>query len=369
MESTNLIYMIRDGGKLSLLDVHLIVTDNARKVHEYTFEDNKEATKMIIDVSNTLPQIYFDEVNQIENTDKELINYQLPNLAALAGWTKEYLAFKIKENNNEAHSLIEELLQNLRSTYSFDNFKILLDERKIKYHAIHLSDSFEDMTEEATKHAQISRILKVNPHAFFGLAAFNPHQGSKSMRIVRNAITMQGFKGVTINPSNHGIPADHRKYYPIYSLCEEYHIPIWVQSSLNYSANSSGYIAHPNKLEKPLLDFPNLKIIAGHGGWPWIDEVVTMLLKYKNLYVDTSAFTANTVLKNSTGWSVFLSYVNNRIQQQIVFGSEWLKLGQPLENCIAEIESWPLDERTKEKIYWENAADLFKLQMDDVKKK
>lgn len=323
------------------------------------FEEEK---KMIIDVSNTLPQIYFDEIDQIERKNEEIINIQIPSLASLAGWSNEYLASKIL-GNTPPSIIVEELLQSLRSTYSFGNFKILLEEHQIKYHAIHLSDSFDDMAEEATKHAQISRILKGSPKEFFGFAAFNPHQGSKSMRIIRNAITMQGFKGVMINPSKQGIPADDRKYYPVYSLCEEYHIPIWIQSSLNYGVESSAYIAHPNKLENPLLDFPNLKIIAGHGGWPWLDEMVTLLLKYKNLSIDTSAFIANRVLKNSTGWSRFLAYADHQIQQQILFGSEWLKQGQSLESCIAEIESWPLDEITKEKIYWENAAELFKLEM------
>ncbi|MBQ0141091.1 MAG: amidohydrolase family protein [Kurthia sp.] len=318
---------------------------------------------MIIDISNTLPQIYFDDVEQLDMNDEKILASQLPRLATLVGWTKKQLDAELLVTSMQ--SLKENFLQILRSTYSFDNFRILLSERNIKYHAIHVNDSFNDMSEEAKKHAQISRIMKTHTDEFIGFAAFNPHHGSKSMRIVRNAITMQGFKGVTINPTNHGIPADHRKYYPVYSLCEEYQIPIWVQSSLNYLENTSGFIAHPKRLEKPLLDFPDLQIILGHGGWPWLDDMVTMLLKYKNLFVDTTTFTSNDALKDSSGWKLFLAYANDTLQEQIVFGSEWLKLGQPIQNSIDEIENWPLDEQVKEMIFWRNAAKLFKLEIEE----
>jgi len=38
------------------------------------------------------------------------------------------------------------------------------------------------------------------------------------------------------------------------------------------------------------LDFPELTIVGGHVGFPWIDEIVSLALKYPNFYVDTSAY-------------------------------------------------------------------------------
>lgn len=316
---------------------------------------------MIIDISNTLPQIHFEEMNKVDLQNKEEVAFQLPRWASLVGWTQEQLNYNLSQYSLQ--EVVDELLQILRMTYSFDNFRILLNERRIKYHAIHLIDTNNDISEEATKHAQVSRVLKTNPNEFIGFAAYNPDDSSKSMRIVRNAITMQGFKGVRINPAKHGVQADHRMYYPLYSLCEEFNIPVWVQSSINFENESSAFIGHPKFLERPLIDFPNLKIIAGHGGWPWLEEMVVLLLKYKNLYVDTSAYTTNPQIHNCSGWNMFIAYADHHLQDQILFGSEWLQLGQPIQNCLDEINNWPVNYETKEKIFWKNAAALFELNV------
>jgi predicted TIM-barrel fold metal-dependent hydrolase len=40
------------------------------------------------------------------------------------------------------------------------------------------------------------------------------------------------------------------------------------------------------------LDFPELKIVGGHIGYPWTDEAIAVATKHENVYIDTSAYTA-----------------------------------------------------------------------------
>lgn len=315
---------------------------------------------MIIDVSNTLPQIHFEEMSHIDLNDTGKVTENLPKWASLAGWSQQVLSENLSKYS--LNDIVDELIGILRITYSFENFMILINENHIKYHAIHLADFGKGITDEITRQSSVSRIMKAYPNRFLGFAGFNPHKGSKSLRAVRNAITLQGFKAVVINPAEHGIPANHRKYYPIYALCEEYNIPIWIQSDINYSDQGSALISHPKYLEDPLLDFKNLKIIVGHGAWPWLDEMTVLLLKYKNLMVDTSGFTAANIAENTTGWQSFLHYANTKIGYQILFGSEWLVSGSPIQQKIQEVGSWPIDSYILERIYWGNAAELFNLE-------
>lgn len=35
-------------------------------------------------------------------------------------------------------------------------------------------------------------------------------------------------------------------------------------------------------LEEVMLEFPELKVVGGHVGFPWIDELVTMTVKFPN---------------------------------------------------------------------------------------
>lgn len=57
-------------------------------------------------------------------------------------------------------------------------------------------------------------------------------------------------------------------------------------------------------------------------------------------------------------------YANNLIQDNILFGSDWLTLGLPIDEFINEVEKWPLKESVREKFYWKNANRLFKLNLE-----
>lgn len=314
---------------------------------------------MIIDCSNTLPEFQFESSSEINYKNEEYRKLFGQRWARLAGWTKE--EFMEKVAHKPAEEVTQEVYAKLATDFSMDKFLKMLSDSDIAYHAIHNMDYGRDSSEEPVDHDYIAEIIKKYPNKFIAYAGFNPHKGTKSLKVVRKALTEQGYKAVVIPPYEHGVKADDRKYYPLYALCEELDVPIWIHSSINYYRETSVFIDHPSNLEAPLIDFPHLKIIAGHGGWPWIPDIMAMLLKYKNLHVDTSAFRPKYIAQPNTGWDMFMYYANSLIQDQIVFGSDWLTIGIPIKEFMAEVEEWPLKDSVREKYYWKNANKLFKL--------
>ncbi|EKN62726.1 putative antibiotic-resistance protein [Neobacillus bataviensis LMG 21833] len=317
---------------------------------------------MFIDCSNTLPQFQFEDSQELNPNNTEYRLLFGPRWAQLAGWTKEEFFQQV-----ELHSIeyvMQQVYAKLDEEFAMDNFLNMLRKANIAYHAIHNMDYGRDSSTPPVDHEVVAEILKQYPNRFIGFAGFNPHKGTESLKTVRKAITEQGFKAVVIPPYEHGVKADDRKYYPLYALCDELGIPIWIHSSINYFRETSVFLDHPSNLEAPLMDFKNLKIIAGHGGWPWIPDMIAMLLKYENLYVDTSAFRPRYIAEPNTGWDMFMYYANTLIQDKIVFGSDWLTLGMPINEVIEEVEAWPLKASVKEKFFWKNANKLFKLGLE-----
>jgi len=131
---------------------------------------------------------------------------------------------------------------------------------------------------------------------------------------------------------------------------------------VNWMANVSMYYGHPRYLEQVLIDFPKLNIIAGHGGWPWIPDVVLMAWKYDNLYIDTSAHRPKYLATPDTGWDMFMRYANSTIQDKICFGSDWLSIGMHIRDVLQEVDRWPLKDSVKEKFLYKNAARIFRLE-------
>ena len=43
-------------------------------------------------------------------------------------------------------------------------------------------------------------------------------------------------------------------------------------------------------IDEIALKFPNLKIICGHIGFPWTQEMIGVAWKHANVFIDTSAY-------------------------------------------------------------------------------
>lgn len=316
---------------------------------------------MKVDCSNTLPEFIIEGFSNPGPENEGYLKVFGPQWAEMVGWTKQQFFEKLEQK--AINLVVQEVMQEMEKQFSMDNFIKQLDDAGIVYHAIHNMDYGRDGEEEPADHDYVASILAKYPNRFFGFAGFNPHKGVKSLKVVRKALTEQGYKAVVLPPYEHGVPANDRRYYPLYALCEELDVPIWIHTSINYFKNTSLYIDHPSNLEQPLTDFKNLKIIAGHGGWPWVNDMVGMLLKYENLYVDTSAFRPKYVAEKNTGWDMYMYYADRMLQDKILFATDWLTMGIPLSEVVKEVENWPLRDSVRSKYYWENANKLFKLNL------
>lgn len=323
-----------------------------------------ENKTMIIDCSNTIPEYRFDGTFEEDPKNSKYVKLFGSTWAQWAGMSKEEFSKRLA-GNESAKEIMQEVNNRLKEELSMDNFIKMLDESEVRYHAIHNMDYGRDKYESPADHDRTAQILEEYPDRFIAYAGYNPHKGTESLKVVRKALLEQGYRGVVIAPYEHGIGADDRRYYPLYSLCDELEVPIWIHSSINYYDNESVFIDHPKSLEKPLNDFANLKIIAGHGGWPWIQDLIAMLLKYDNLYVDISAFRPKYINMKDTGWDMFMYYADNLIQNQLVFGSDWVTIGMPIKQILSEVEEWDLKDSVREKMMWKNANRLFKLNLTE----
>ena len=73
----------------------------------------------------------------------------------------------------------------------------------------------------------------------------------------------------------------------------------------------------PIHLDMLARDFPKMKIIAAHPGWPWEQELIGVVTHKKNLFVDTSGYLAEQLPE------VFLKAIGGRLQDKALFGTDF----------------------------------------------
>ena len=202
-------------------------------------------------------------------------------------------------------------------------------------------------------------IVKRYPDKFIGIAGIDPLKGMDAYREIRRCKDI-GLSGIAVRPFMFGIPPHHPKMYPLYAACSELDMPIWFHLSINYSTNTME-VERPIYVDMVAQDFPDLKIIAGHGGWPWVAEMVAVAWRNANVYIDIASYVPKYLAMPGSGWEPLLRYGNSILQDKVVFGSTWLFMGSSIKQLADGVRELPLKEEVKDKWLYHNARRLFGL--------
>lgn len=105
-------------------------------------------------------------------------------------------------------------------------------------------------------------------------------------------------------------------------------------------------------LDDVLLDFPELVVVGGHVGFPWVSEVVSLALKYPNFYVDTSAYVLHRLPAD------LVAYMAGAGRHRVMFGTNWPMLSP--SRALERLDDLGLDDETAALFLGDNARRVFK---------
>jgi hypothetical protein len=281
-----------------------------------------------------------------------------PRVAPLIGMTAEELyRLKTTKTQSEVKEIIATKLKAL--SMSPDQFIASMDEMGVKKAVIFNLDEESASGLRGLPNDYYADIVRKYPTKFIGIAGIDPLKGMDAYREIRRCYDL-GLRGIAVRPFMFRIAPHHPKMYPLYAACVEMQIPIWFHLSINYSTNSME-VERPVYIDVVAQDFPELTIIAGHGGWPWVNEMVAVAWRNSNVYIDFASNLPKYVGMPGTGWEPLLCYGNSILQDRVLFGSTWLFMGSTIKQLADSVRELPLKEEVKHKWLYENARRLFNI--------
>jgi uncharacterized protein len=206
---------------------------------------------------------------------------------------------------------------------------------------------------------EVAELLRDYPDRFIGLARISALHGMRGVRELERRVREEKFHALGVSALVDGIPASDRRYYPLYAKAVELGIPVRIYSSMNYATDRPYDLGHPRHLDQVAIDFPELTIIGGLGGWPWVNEMVALVRRHSKLHLDTSAHRAKYLGQPGSGWEMLMQFGNTLIQDKVLVGLSAGLVGQPHETLIQEYLALPLKDTVKEKWLYRNAARVF----------
>jgi uncharacterized protein len=202
----------------------------------------------------------------------------------------------------------------------------------------------------------VADVVRKYPKRFKGLAGIDPTEGMNGVRELEHAIGELGFVGAHVYPHWFEMAPHHRKYYPFYAKCVELNIPIQMQVGhcLLYSRERPlRSVGRPITLDTIACDFPELKIIGIHTGWPWVEEMISVAWKHPNVYIGSDAYAPKF-------WKPeFVRFIDSWGQDKVLFGTDFPIID--FERATREINELGLKEDSKQKLLWKNTAHVYGL--------
>ncbi len=200
---------------------------------------------------------------------------------------------------------------------------------------------------------EVAEVVQEAPDALRGVASVDLRRPMEAAREVRRAVEKLGFVAVRVVPWLWDLPPDDRRYYPIYAACIEAGVPFCTQIGHTGPLCPSEPGRLIPYLDHVLLEFPELMVVGGHVGFPWIDEVISLAAKYPKFHVDTSAYVVGRLP------APFVDWMQDRGRERVLFGTNWPMLSP--SRCLSGLEKLGLDDEACRLFLAGNARRVFGL--------
>ena len=199
---------------------------------------------------------------------------------------------------------------------------------------------------------EVAGFVAKAPDRLVGVGSVDISRPMEAVREIRRCVNELGFKAIRVLPWLWEVPPIDRRFYPVYTACCDLGVPFCTQIGHTGPLMPSE-VGRPIYLDQVALDFPELKIVAGHIGYPWTDEAIAVATKHENVYIDTSAYTARRYPQP------LVDFMRRHGRNKVLFGTNYPMImpAKALEN-LPELE---LEDDVQELFLSGNACRIFNL--------
>lgn len=255
--------------------------------------------------------------------------------------------------------MVDKILDATKSAFmDIDSYVKVLDALEVYAQGIWIHVEPGEMMSQPAVQAALEAREKY-PERFFLLPSFNLDENTPDK--VDQLHQIMGLAGVTTLAFIDGVFPDDKKYFLLYEKLNDLDLVLWNHTVNSWSQDHVSEFGHPKFVDRIACRYPDLKIVMGHGGHPWVLEAITIARRHPNVYIEPSSHRWKHLARPGSGWESLMYYGNWNTADKVLFGSIWQLQGLPLSVVIDEVKGLPLSEKSLEKWTFQNAKALYKL--------
>jgi hypothetical protein len=191
------------------------------------------------------------------------------------------------------------------------------------------------------------------------------HYDHRDIRLISEYLEQGLIKGLKFYPGYEPFYPDDSRLKVMYEMAIEYDVPVMFHSGDTYAPTGKVKYSHPIHIDDLAVDYPDLKIVICHIGNPWIKDCMEVVYKNRNVYADISGLVLGDFSEK------FERYMKNEIEEMItyagdpnylLYGTDWPLCN--MKSYLKFMDQLELADDKKERIFWKNAAQLFKIDVE-----
>jgi predicted TIM-barrel fold metal-dependent hydrolase len=202
----------------------------------------------------------------------------------------------------------------------------------------------------------VAQAVRTHPDRLVaGIATTDPRLPN-ALEILRHAHDHLGLRGWNFQPGFLKMAMTDPRCAELFAYCQVNGHPVTVHTGVNFSPTGSIEFGRPLGLCSIACDYPDLVLVANHGGWPWVTEMLAVLWKHPNVYADFGAIAPKRMVGSAGGWEPVAHWMNSMVSDQVLLASDWPMMRH--DRLLTEVRLLGLREESLAKYIRGNAVRL-----------
>jgi len=146
-----------------------------------------------------------------------------------------------------------------------------------------------------------------------------------AVREIERGVRELGARGVTLIPFWEGVPASDPSCRPIFQAARDFGLPVWIHAGQNFNGAVTLDVSDCRNIDRVATEFPDLTLLIGHGGWPWLADAIAICQRHENVYLEFSSHRPAPMPRAGSCWEPLLFQAKTSMRDRVMFGtSAWV---------------------------------------------
>ena len=258
---------------------------------------------------------------------------------------------------------VDVLTAELPDRVDLDAYLTDLDTQGIGYQVLHGVP--EEYADGDSVNDSLAALAARAPHrlqAWLGLSLRDPDRAVAEVE----SCPERGLRGVTVNPFLDGTGPLEERNAPVFAAAERLGLPVWLHTGQHFVAERPLDICSWWHVDRLAGRHPDLPIVVGHAGWPWVRELVAVAQRHRRVRLEISSHRPSQMPAPGSGWEPLLAAGSGPIRRKVLFGScAWVHR-VPLGRLATEVRELGLGEAATRDWLSHNARRLLGLPQHEL---